>query len=76
MPLQMAPDSLQIPIMPSFYPATTKQAAGVVDGTPTDVTSTYFSDRIMITITQAGRLAQWVLRLLQSRISRSMLIDE
>jgi hypothetical protein len=42
------------------YPAQTKQAAGQVDGVPTDVMVISFSDKIMVTITQAGRLAQWV----------------
>jgi proteasome assembly chaperone 3 len=42
------------------YPAQTKQAAGEINGIVTDVTSISFSDRIMVTITQAGRLAQWV----------------
>ncbi len=60
MPLPIAADPPEIPNMPTSYPAITKQAAGVVDGTLTDITSTFFSDKIMITITQAGRLAQWV----------------
>ncbi|KAL8682861.1 MAG: hypothetical protein Q9186_001107 [Xanthomendoza sp. 1 TL-2023] len=38
----------------------TKQAAGYIDGVLTDVMSTSFSDKIMITITQNGRLAQWI----------------
>lgn len=42
------------------YPAITKQAAAVVDGIPTEVTSMIFADKIMVTITQEGRLAQWV----------------
>ncbi|KAI4271751.1 MAG: hypothetical protein LQ337_005778 [Flavoplaca oasis] len=42
------------------YPATTKQAAGYIHGILTDVMSTSFSDKIMITITQKGRLAQWI----------------
>lgn len=42
------------------YPATTKQATGLVNGVPTDVTSISFADKIMVTITQNGRLAQWV----------------
>lgn len=42
------------------YPAQTKQAAGQVDGIPTDVMVITFSDKIMVTVTQAGRLAQWV----------------
>lgn len=44
----------------SPYPARTRQAAREVNGVKTDVTSISFSDRIMITITQQGRLAQWV----------------
>ena len=61
MPLLMAPSSPQLPLNPSTYPAITKQAAGLVNGIPTDITSTQFSDKIMITITQDGRLAHWVL---------------
>jgi hypothetical protein len=43
------------------YPAKTKQVVGEINGIVTDVTSISFSDRIMVTITQDGRLAQWVL---------------
>ena len=42
------------------FPARSKQAAGQVSGVPTEITSTNFSDKIMITISQGGRLAQWV----------------
>ena len=42
------------------FPATTKQAAAEINGVKTDVMSVSFSDKIMITITQEGRLAQWV----------------
>lgn len=42
------------------FPAQSKQAAGLVQGTHTDVSSIYFSDKIMITISQGGRLSQWV----------------
>ncbi|KAL8656195.1 MAG: hypothetical protein Q9226_002752 [Calogaya cf. arnoldii] len=44
----------------TYYPATTRQAAGHIDGILTDVMSSSFSDKIMVTITQRGRLAQWV----------------
>lgn len=47
-------------MMPATYPAVTKQAAGSVDGVLTNVTSIMFADKIMVTITQGGRLAQWV----------------
>jgi hypothetical protein len=42
------------------FPAATKQAVGQVNGTQTDVTSVYFADKILITISQGGRLSQWV----------------
>jgi proteasome assembly chaperone 3 len=42
------------------YPAQTRQAAAEISGIKTDVTFVSFSDKIMITITQDGRLAQWV----------------
>jgi hypothetical protein len=37
-----------------------EQTAGLVDGIPTDVMVVSFGDKIMVTVTQAGRLAQWV----------------
>jgi len=42
------------------YPIQNKHAAGLVDGQLTDVMTLYFTDKIMVTITQGGRLAQWV----------------
>lgn len=42
------------------FPAPTKQVAGVVNGVKTDVTVMSFSDKIMITLSQEGRLAHWV----------------
>ncbi|KAM5443298.1 hypothetical protein MferCBS31731_001619 [Microsporum ferrugineum] len=51
-------------LIPNFgnapYPASTKQAAGVVGGRPTDVMVVSFQDRILVTVTQSGRLAQWL----------------
>jgi hypothetical protein len=44
----------------SPFPAPAKQGSGLVNGTPTDVSSIYFADKILITISQAGRLSQWV----------------
>ena len=60
MPLPMATSSTPPPVPSSDYPAVTKQAAGIVDGKATDIISTQFTDKIMITITQDGRLVQWV----------------
>ena len=42
------------------FPAPSKQAVGLVDEIETEVTRTDFSDKIMITFSQGGRLAQWV----------------
>lgn len=42
------------------FPAATKQVAGVVNGVKTDVLSVEFADKILLTISQRGRLAHWV----------------
>lgn len=50
-----APAGLELP-----YPAQTRQAAGLIDGVQTDVLLVSFADKVVVTITQNGRLAQWV----------------
>lgn len=52
--------------IPTSYPARNKQASGLIEGIPTEVSSIQFADKIMVTITQGGRLAQWVERTLSS----------
>ncbi|KAF1989181.1 hypothetical protein K402DRAFT_411223 [Aulographum hederae CBS 113979] len=47
-------------VTPTPYPALTRSASGKVSGIQTDVTSIAFADKILITISQGGRLAQWV----------------
>ncbi|KXX73788.1 Proteasome assembly chaperone 3 [Madurella mycetomatis] len=42
------------------FPAPLKKATGTVNGVPTEVESLNFSDKIMITVSQGGRLAQWI----------------
>ncbi|KAJ5887637.1 hypothetical protein N7495_007678 [Penicillium taxi] len=42
------------------FPAPTKQVAGLVDGVKTDVMVMNFSDKILVTISQEGRLAHWL----------------
>ncbi|EXJ62505.1 hypothetical protein A1O7_02943 [Cladophialophora yegresii CBS 114405] len=42
------------------FPAPTKQVAGEINGVKTDVMYMSFADKIMITVTQNGRLGQWV----------------
>ncbi|CAG8971344.1 hypothetical protein HYALB_00005963 [Hymenoscyphus albidus] len=44
----------------SPFPAKTKEVAGLVNGVETDLCSMYFADKILITISQGGRLAQWI----------------
>lgn len=44
----------------SPFPAVTKNAVGNVGRTPTAVFSISFADKIMVTISQAGRLSQWI----------------
>lgn len=62
MPLPMDFDRLQgqTASLQTPYPVKTKQAAGLVNGVPTDVVFMSFADKIMVIITQGGRLAQWV----------------
>lgn len=52
-------DALQGPFDLPF-PAATKQVAGIVEGIKTDVMVMNFSDKIMLTISQEGRLSHWV----------------
>lgn len=42
------------------FPAQTKQAAVKINGVLTDVLSMGFSDKILVTVSQEGRLAHWV----------------
>jgi proteasome assembly chaperone 3 len=42
------------------FPAPTKQVAGLVKGIQTDVICMKFSDRILMTISQKGRIGHWV----------------
>ncbi len=53
-------DSLLNDVEQTPFPVPTKQAASLVSGTHTDVSSIFFADKIMITISQGGRLSQWV----------------
>ncbi|EOD44702.1 putative an15g01155 proteasome assembly chaperone 3 protein [Neofusicoccum parvum] len=48
------------PVNPEAFPTSTRTAAGDVDGIHTDVMVLRFADKIMVTISQGGRLAHWV----------------
>ncbi|KAF2878498.1 hypothetical protein BDV95DRAFT_480462 [Massariosphaeria phaeospora] len=47
-------------VKPSPFPATTKTATAIIKGAETTATTVYFTDKIMVTVTQNGRLAHWV----------------
>jgi hypothetical protein len=53
------------------FPAPTRQVAGEVDGVKTDVMIMSFADKIMVVITQNGRLGQWVCMLVTVYVSSS-----
>lgn len=42
------------------FPASSKRATGLINGTASEITRLDFSDKIIITISQGGRLAHWV----------------
>ncbi|KAK5993487.1 hypothetical protein PT974_06918 [Cladobotryum mycophilum] len=43
-----------------LFPAKSRSASGLVNGIATEATSTQFSDRILVTLCQEGRLSQWI----------------
>ncbi|EEH22185.1 hypothetical protein PABG_04396 [Paracoccidioides brasiliensis Pb03] len=49
------PDQTGLP-----FPASVKQASAVLGGVLTDVMSVSFSDKILVTISQNGKLGQWL----------------
>ncbi|KAI9697998.1 MAG: hypothetical protein M1836_004351 [Candelina mexicana] len=53
-------ESLASDVVSAPFPARTKQVAGAIKGVKTDVMSISFADKIMVTITQGGRLAHWI----------------
>ncbi|KAL3422404.1 hypothetical protein PVAG01_06560 [Phlyctema vagabunda] len=44
----------------SPFPVATKSTTGLVHGVQTTASSMYFSDKILLTISQGGRLSQWI----------------
>lgn len=47
-------------VLNAKFPALSKQATGLFNGVVTEVTSMTFADKILVTISQGGRLSQWV----------------
>lgn len=42
------------------FPVRSREVSGSVGTVPTDVTLLDFADKILLTVTQEGRLSQWV----------------
>ncbi|KAI1173677.1 hypothetical protein F4777DRAFT_425864 [Nemania sp. FL0916] len=49
-----------IQITNEAFPAASKHATGQIDGVSTEATALFFADKILVTLCQEGRLAQWV----------------
>ncbi|KAJ4287582.1 hypothetical protein N0V90_012285 [Kalmusia sp. IMI 367209] len=47
-------------IRQAAFPAPTKTSTATIHGFPTTATTLYFADKILVTVTQNGRLAHWV----------------
>lgn len=48
------------PVHGAPYPAKIRTATGTVNSVPTEAEVSYFRDKILILVSQSGRLAQWV----------------
>lgn len=48
-------------VTPAAFPAHTKRASSAINGIETVATVVNFTDKILITITQEGKLAHWVI---------------
>jgi proteasome assembly chaperone 3 len=54
-------DQTQAPnVFPAPFPAAGSSTSGTINNTPTTVTSLAFADKILITISQDGKLSHWV----------------
>ena len=58
--MSTAVSALQTAAVPDTFPADIREADGVVGGVATHVSSVAFSDHVVVTVSQDGRLAQWV----------------
>ncbi|RDA87691.1 hypothetical protein CP532_3796 [Ophiocordyceps camponoti-leonardi (nom. inval.)] len=47
-------------IRPDDFPVPSRHASGLINGVPTEVISLSFADKILLTISQQGRLSQWI----------------
>ncbi|KAF2121224.1 hypothetical protein BDV96DRAFT_640619 [Lophiotrema nucula] len=56
----MATENADYTVTPTPYPATTKSSSTDISSISTTAKTHYFADKILITITQNGKLAHWV----------------
>jgi proteasome assembly chaperone 3 len=49
-----------IDVRPDQFPAGSREVSGLVNGVATEISSTSFADKILVTISQEGRLSQWI----------------
>ncbi|KAJ4302152.1 hypothetical protein N0V88_002288 [Collariella sp. IMI 366227] len=47
-------------IQSESFPVSSRKITGTINGASTEVESFSFSDKIMLTVSQGGRLAQWI----------------
>lgn len=50
----------QLDVQPSAFPASSKSSSGLAASKLTTVSTISFTDRLLVTISQSGRLAHWV----------------
>ncbi|KAI5367563.1 Putative proteasome assembly chaperone 3 [Septoria linicola] len=55
----MATAAPQVSVYPSPFPAPSRTTSGLINNTLTTVSSIAFADKIVITISQAGKLSHW-----------------
>jgi proteasome assembly chaperone 3 len=58
-----------VDVREDFFPSRSKEVSGLVNGIATEITYTSFADKILITISQEGRLSQWVIEYSESSSS-------
>ncbi|KAI1080644.1 hypothetical protein F5B20DRAFT_570141 [Whalleya microplaca] len=47
-------------VLEESFPAQSKSAIGPIDGIATEASALFFSDKILVTLSQEGRLSQWI----------------
>ncbi|KAF2128813.1 hypothetical protein P153DRAFT_386016 [Dothidotthia symphoricarpi CBS 119687] len=47
-------------VTPAAYPARTRTASSIISGIETIATTVNFTDKLLVTVTQQGKLAHWV----------------